>query len=186
MVGQAGEAGHDRVSHHRHRCADRRARKWRSRSHGHRARRQQVLTRKGYCGNGNSSGRRAEFPSHHDQRNRRDSERLKVRQALAMAIDRAAIARAMLGPLGSRPRPSVITSSCATRPATETIQAKSVSTTRPARRNYWTRQGGSSTARCERRAAARSEINCVIPAAVATSRQESELIQNMLARSARG
>ena len=104
---------------------------------------------------------------------------VKVRQALAMAIDRPAIARALLGPLGVDPRRSATTSSWATRRATRTTPATSASSTRPKPGSCWTRPGGRSTATCGRRTAAAGD-QLVIPAAVATSQQESELMQNML------
>ena len=80
---------------------------------------------------------------------------VKVRQALAMAIDRAAIARAMLGPLGIEPATLGNHIFMRTRRATRTTPAISASTTRHVRRNCWTRRAGSSTARCARKTAAR-------------------------------
>ena len=56
----------------------------------------------------------------------------------------------------------------------------SASTTRPGRRNCSTKPGGGSRVTSRKKDGRALEINCVIPAAVATSRQESELIQNML------
>lgn len=105
---------------------------------------------------------------------------VKVRQALAMAIDRGAIARAMLGPLdieattlgnhifmrnqtGYHDNSGDVGKYDATRAAQLLDEAG------------WKLDG-----KVRKKEGRTLEINCVIPAAVATSRQESELIQNML------
>jgi peptide/nickel transport system substrate-binding protein len=105
---------------------------------------------------------------------------VQVRRALAMAIDRTAIARAMLGPLGIEPEPlgnhifmrnhrgyrdnsGEIGRHDAAR-AAQMLDAAG-----------WTLEGN-----VRRKNGRALEINFVIPSAVATSRQESELIQNML------
>ena len=105
---------------------------------------------------------------------------VNVRQALAMAIDRAAIARAMLGPLGIEPATLDNHIFMANQKGTRTTPATSASTTRNARSSCSTRRAGSSTATVRKKDGSTLEINFVIPAAVATSKQESELIQNML------
>jgi peptide/nickel transport system substrate-binding protein len=105
---------------------------------------------------------------------------VKVRQALAMAIDRAAIARAMLGPLdidattlgnhifmrnqnGYQDNSGDVGKYNPTRAAQLLDEAG------------WRLDGN-----VRKKDGRTLEINCVIPAAVATSRQESELVQNML------
>ena len=105
---------------------------------------------------------------------------VQVRRALAMAIDRAAIARAMLGPLGIE-----------TVPLSNHIFMRNHSGYRdnsgevgkfdPARAAQLLDEAGWKLEGTLRRKEGRVlEINCVIPSAVATSRQESELMQNML------
>ena len=105
---------------------------------------------------------------------------VQVRRALAMAIDRAAIARAMLGPLGIE-----------TVPLNNHIFMRNHSGYRdnsgevgkfdPARAAQLLDEAGWKLEGTLRRKEGRVlEINCVIPSAVATSRQESELMQNML------
>ena len=107
---------------------------------------------------------------------------VQVRRALAMAIDRAAIARAMLGPLGIE-----------TVPLGNHIFMRNHSGYRdnsgevgkfdPARAAQLLDEAGWKLEGTLRRKEGRVlEINCVIPSAVATSRQESELMQNMLAQ----
>jgi len=105
---------------------------------------------------------------------------VQVRRALAMTIDRAAIARAMLGPLGIE-----------TVPLGNHIFMRNHSGYRdnsgevgkfdPARAAQLLDEAGWKLEGTLRRKEGRVlEINCVIPSAVATSRQESELMQNML------
>ena len=105
---------------------------------------------------------------------------VKVRQALAMAIDRAAIARAMLGPLGIEPAP--LGNHIFMRNQTGyQDNSGDVGKYDPARAAQlldeagWRLDGG-----VRSKDGRTLEINCVIPSAVATSRQEAELIQNML------
>jgi peptide/nickel transport system substrate-binding protein len=105
---------------------------------------------------------------------------VKVRQALAMAIDRAAIARAMLGPLGIEP--ATLGNHVFMRNQTGyQDNSGDVGRHNPGRAAQlldeagWRLEGG-----VRRKDGRTLEINCVIPSAVATSRQESELIQNML------
>ena len=105
---------------------------------------------------------------------------VKVRQAVAMGIDRAAIARAMIGPLG-------IDSSTLGNHIFMRNQAGyqdnsgDVGKYDPTRAGQLLDEAGWRLDGNVRKKDGRTlEINCVIPSAVATSRQESELIQNML------
>jgi peptide/nickel transport system substrate-binding protein len=105
---------------------------------------------------------------------------VKVRQALAMGIDRAAIARAMLGPLGIDS--TTLGNHIFMRNQTG-YQDNSGDVGRydPARAAQLLDEAGWRLDGKVRRKDGRAlEINFVIPSAVATSRQESELIQNML------
>jgi peptide/nickel transport system substrate-binding protein len=105
---------------------------------------------------------------------------VKVRQALAMAIDRAAIARAMLGPLGI----DVTTLGNHIFMRNQTgyqDNSGDVGKFNPTRAAQMLDEAGWKLDGKIRKKNGRTlEINCVIPAAVATSRQESELMQNML------
>ena len=105
---------------------------------------------------------------------------VKVRQALAMAIDRAAIARAMLGPLDIDA--TTLGNHIFMRNQTGyQDNSGDVGKYNPARAAQLLDEAGWKLDGKIRRKDGRTlEINCVIPAAVATSRQESELIQNML------
>ena len=105
---------------------------------------------------------------------------VKVRQALAMAIDRAAIARAMLGPLDIDP--TTLGNHIFMRNQTGyQDNSGEVGKYNPTRAAQLLDEAGWKLDGKVRKKDGRTlEINCVIPAAVATSRQESELIQNML------
>ena len=105
---------------------------------------------------------------------------VKVRQALAMAIDRTAIARAMLGPLGIEP--ATLGNHLFMRNQTGyQDNSADVGTYNPTRAAQLLDEAGWKLEGTVRRKDGRTlEINCVIPSAVATSRQESELMQNML------
>ena len=107
-------------------------------------------------------------------------EDVKVRQALAMAINRATIAKALLVRSISIHSRSTITSSWPTRMATRTTPVRLASTTRTTPSSCSMKPAGNWTAMSARRTASALEITCVIPTAVSASRQESELIQNML------
>jgi peptide/nickel transport system substrate-binding protein len=105
---------------------------------------------------------------------------VQVRRALAMGIDRAAIARAMLGPLGIEPVPLGNHIFMRNLKGYQDNSGE-VGTFDPARAAQLLDQAGWRLEGNVRRKDGRVlEINCVIPSAVATSRQESELIQNML------
>jgi peptide/nickel transport system substrate-binding protein len=105
---------------------------------------------------------------------------VKVRQALAMAIDRAAIARAMLGPLGIEPA-TLGNHIFMRNQVGYQDNSGDVGRHNPTRAAQlldeagWRLEGG-----VRRKDGRTLEITCVIPSAVATSRQEAELIQNML------
>lgn len=105
---------------------------------------------------------------------------IRVRTALAKAIDRTAIARALLGPLGVRPD-SLGNHIFMANQAGYQDNSGDVGRYDPeaARRLLdeagWRVEGG-----VRRKDGKPLEIAMVIPAAVAVSRQESELIQNML------
>ena len=105
---------------------------------------------------------------------------VKVRQALAMAIDRGAIARAMLGPLDIEA--TTLGNHIFMRNQTGYHDnSGDVGKYDPTRAAQLLDEAGWKLDGKVRKKGGRTlEINCVIPAAVATSRQESELIQNML------
>ena len=105
---------------------------------------------------------------------------VKVRQAVAMAIDRAAITRAMLGPLGIEAVP-LGNHIFMRNQRGYRDNSGDVGTFDPARAAQLLDEAGWRLEGNVRRKDGRVlEITCVIPTAVATSRQESELIQNML------
>jgi peptide/nickel transport system substrate-binding protein len=105
---------------------------------------------------------------------------VKVRQALAMGIDRAAIARAMLGPLGIDN--TTLGNHIFMRNQTGyRDNSGDVGKYDPGRAAQLLDEAGWRLDGKVRKKDGRTlEINFVIPSAVATSRQESELIQNML------
>jgi peptide/nickel transport system substrate-binding protein len=105
---------------------------------------------------------------------------LKVRQALAMAIDRGAIARAMLGPLGIETA-TLGNHLFMRNQSGYRDNSGEVGTYNPTRAAQLLDEAGWTLEGTVRRKGGRAlEIRFVIPSAVATSRQESELIQNML------
>jgi len=107
---------------------------------------------------------------------------VKVRQAVAMAIDRTAIARALLGPLGIDPRPLNNHVFMANQKGYQS-NAGDVGAYNPARARQLLDEAGWMLNGAVRTKGGRPlEITCVIPAGVATSRQETELMQNMLAQ----
>ena len=105
---------------------------------------------------------------------------VQVRQALAMAIDRSSITRAMLGPLGLEPQP-LGNHIFMRNHAGYRDNSGDVGKYDPAKAAQLLDAAGWKLDGNVRRKDGRVlEVTCVIPAAVATSRQESELIQNML------
>jgi peptide/nickel transport system substrate-binding protein len=105
---------------------------------------------------------------------------VKVRQALAMAIDRAAIARAMIGPLGIDST-TLGNHIFMRNQAGYQDNSGDVGRYDPARAAQLLDEAGWRLEGKVRAKAGRTlQINFVIPAGVTTSRQESELIQNML------
>ncbi|WP_165449497.1 ABC transporter family substrate-binding protein [Krasilnikovia cinnamomea] len=107
---------------------------------------------------------------------------VRVRQALAMAIDRAAIARALLGPLGFQPQ--VLNNRIyMLNHAKYRDNAGNIGAYRPDAANALLDEAGwrlSGTTRSKNGAAL--TIDLVISAGVAESKVESELVRSMLAR----
>jgi peptide/nickel transport system substrate-binding protein len=105
---------------------------------------------------------------------------VKVRQAVAMGIDRAAIARALVGPLGIQAQPLNNHIFMANQDGYQD-NAGEVGKYNPGRARQlldeagWKLSGGD-----RQKDGAPLEITCVIPTGVATSKQEAELFQNML------
>jgi peptide/nickel transport system substrate-binding protein len=107
---------------------------------------------------------------------------VRVRRALAMSIDRAAITRAMLGPLGLESE-SLGNHIFMRNQAGYQDNSGEVGRYDPSRAAQLLDEAGwRLDGNVRMRDGRPLEINFVIPSAVATSRQESELIQNMLAQ----
>jgi peptide/nickel transport system substrate-binding protein len=105
---------------------------------------------------------------------------LAVRKAIAKAIDREALARAMIGPLGIEPR-VLGNHILMTNQAGYQDNAGDVGKYDPQAAGRLLDDAGWKLEGNVRKKNGRElAITCVIPSAVATSRQESELIQNML------
>jgi len=108
-------------------------------------------------------------------------EDVKVRQALAMAIDRAALARAMLGPLRIDTTPLGNHIFMANQAGYQ--DNSGVLAYNPARAEQLLDEAGwKLEGKVRSKAGKPLEISIVIPSGITTSRQESELIQNMLGR----
>src|SRR5262249_38320817 len=103
-----------------------------------------------------------------------------VRQALAMGIDRSAIARAVLGPLNIEP--TVLNNHIfMTNQAGYEDNAGEIGKYNPDRAKQLLDEAGWKLEGNVRKKNGKPlEISFVIPGGVATSKQESELIQNML------
>ncbi len=107
---------------------------------------------------------------------------VRVRRALAMAIDRAAIARAMLGPLGIQAVPLDNHIFMANQKGYQSNSGE-VGTYNPERAKQLLDEAGWKLEGTVRKKDGKLlEVNAVIPAAVATSKQETELMQNMVAQ----
>ena len=105
---------------------------------------------------------------------------VKVRQALAMAIDRPAIARALLGPLDIETLPLNNHIFMANQDGYQDNSGE-VGKYNPDRARQMLDEAGWRLDGSVRKKDGKPlEITCVIPTGVATSKQESELIQNML------
>jgi peptide/nickel transport system substrate-binding protein len=106
---------------------------------------------------------------------------VKVRQALAMAIDRGAIGRALLGPLGIDTKPLGNHIYMANQAGYQDNSGALAYD--PARAQQMLDEAGWKLEGKVRMKDGRPlEISIVIPGGVTTSRQESELLQNMLGR----
>ena len=107
---------------------------------------------------------------------------VRVRRALALAVDRTALARASLGPLGVAPE--VLNNHIFMRNQQGyRDNAGDLGAYDPEQAGRLLDEAGWKLAGDARsKDGQRLEIRCVIPGAVQVSRQESELIQNMLAR----
>jgi peptide/nickel transport system substrate-binding protein len=107
---------------------------------------------------------------------------LKVRQAIAKAIDRTAVARAMVEPLGIKPQ-ALGNHIFMSNQAGYRDNSGDVGKYDPQVAGRMLDEAGWKLEGDVRKKNGRAlEITIVIPSAVATSRQESELIQNMLGR----
>jgi glutathione transport system substrate-binding protein len=107
---------------------------------------------------------------------------VRVRRALAMGIDRAAIARALLGPLGIDPKPLdnhiFMANQEGYRDNSDGIGEYAPDKARALLDEAgWKLENG-----VRMKDGKPLEINAVIPSVVQTSRQEMELVQNMLAQ----
>ena len=105
---------------------------------------------------------------------------VKVRTALAMAIDRAAVARTQLGPLGVEVRVLNNHIFMGNQVGYQDNSGE-VGTYNPDKAKQLLDEAGwKLEGNVRKKGGQPLEITCVIPAGVATSRQESELIQNLL------
>ena len=106
----------------------------------------------------------------------------RVRQAIAMAIDRATIAKALLGPLGIAPTTLDNHLFMANQEGYQNT-AGDIGKFNPGKARELLDQAGWRLEGTVRKKDGKPlEITFVIPAAVAASKQESELVQNMLAQ----
>ena len=112
----------------------------------------------------------------------RNLQDVKVRQALAMAIDRTAIAMAELGPLGIDAQPLNNHIFMANQDGYQDNSGEVGTYNRDRARQLLDQAGWKLDGSVRKKDGKAFEITCVIPSGVAASRQESELIQNMLAQ----
>jgi peptide/nickel transport system substrate-binding protein len=107
---------------------------------------------------------------------------VKVRQALAMSINRTAIARAMLGPLGVEAKPLnnhiFMTNQVGYQDNSGEVGVHDLEKAR----RLLDEAGWKLDGNLRKKDGRALEISLVIPSAVAASRQEAELIQNMLSQ----
>jgi peptide/nickel transport system substrate-binding protein len=107
---------------------------------------------------------------------------VKVRQALAMGIDRTAIGKALLGPMNIDPKP-LNNHIFMTNQDGYKDNSGDVGKYNPEKAKSMLDEAGWKVEGNVRKKDGKAlEINFVIPTGVATSKQESELIQNMLAQ----
>jgi peptide/nickel transport system substrate-binding protein len=107
---------------------------------------------------------------------------VNVRQAIAMSINRGALARAMLGPLGMEPK-TLGNHVFMSNQKGYQDNSGAVGQYNPNKAKEILEQSGwKLEGNVRRKNGQPLEIRCVIPSAVAVSKQESELVQNMLAQ----
>jgi glutathione transport system substrate-binding protein len=107
---------------------------------------------------------------------------VNVRQAIAMSINRGALARAMLGPLGMEPK-TLGNHVFMSNQKGYQDNSGAVGQYNPDKAKQILEQSGwKLDGNVRRKNGQPLEIRCVIPSAVAVSKQESELVQNMLAQ----
>jgi peptide/nickel transport system substrate-binding protein len=107
---------------------------------------------------------------------------VKVRQALAMAINRDAIAKALLGPLGIDPKPLNNHIFMANQDGYKDNSGDVGKYNLDKAKQMLDEAGWKVSGSTRQKDGKPLSINFVIPSGVATSKQEAELIQNMLAQ----
>jgi glutathione transport system substrate-binding protein len=109
-----------------------------------------------------------------------DLQDVRVRRALAMAIDRTAIARALLGPLGLNVQPLGNHIFMANQTGYRDNSGEVGTYDRTKAQQLLDAAGWTLDGDVRKKNGKPLDIRCVIPTAIGTSRQEAELIQNML------
>jgi len=107
---------------------------------------------------------------------------VKVRQALAMGIDRTAIGKALLGPIGLDPAPLNNHIFMTNQEGYKDNAGDVGKFNQDKAKSLLDEAGWKLDGNVRKKDGKPLEINFVIPTGVATSKQESELIQNMLAQ----